>query len=513
MNRPRNFVKKGNQKLYSVIRSRKLKIIMLGFIFLMLLIYIVLIIFARPIETLVTFPGKDINLKAISNHPAGIIDAEFFDIPASSGNNIHGLFIDNGEEKTVYYFHGNGAPMNHFYTEMQYIADLWYNLMSYDFPGYWKSTWEPTQLETQSFSHEFYKAMQQEKGFKSEDVIIWWYSIGTAVAIDFAKDAQFDKLVLFAPLASRYDMSEKIFWFPIQKLFFRKNSYISKKVIQSITNPTLIIHGNIDKVVPFEQGREVFKNSLAKQKYFIEIDDFGHSLITERYGAVLSEYIQNFILHWELVEEKMFLDREIATKLLWKFKLKSYLDTLNVSSDDSFTKYVGPEISFSDTSYVPEGLRALKREFITDSKWNAQMREQAALAFENMAEVFYEEFDEKMLVVSSYRSYSYQAGIKARWCPDNLCAKAWHSEHQSWLTVDLWSASSNSYWNSNERLTAFYTWLDENAHEYGFHNWYKNGREIDGYEIEPWHWRYLWVKFALYLHEKNITFAEFYYSR
>jgi hypothetical protein len=97
---------------------------MLGFIFLMLLIYIVLIIFARPIETLVTFPGKDINLKAISNHPAGIIDAEFFDIPASSGNNIHGLFIDNGEEKTVYYFHGNGAPMNHFYTEMQYIADL-----------------------------------------------------------------------------------------------------------------------------------------------------------------------------------------------------------------------------------------------------------------------------------------------------------------------------------------------------------------------------------------------------
>jgi LAS superfamily LD-carboxypeptidase LdcB len=59
------------------------------------------------------------------------------------------------------------------------------------------------------------------------------------------------------------------------------------------------------------------------------------------------------------------------------------------------------------------------------------MREQAATPFENLAEAFYEQFDEKILVVSSYRSYDYQAGIKARGCPDNLCAKAGHSEHQS----------------------------------------------------------------------------------
>jgi len=138
------------------------------------------------------------------------------------------------------------------------------------------------------------------------------------------------------------------------------------------------------------------------------------------------------------------------------------------------------------------------------------MREQAAKWFEKMAEAFYQEFKVKVVVVSSYRSYAYQAGIKSRGCPDNLCAKAGYSEHQSGLTADLWSASTQGYWNSSEKLMKYYDWLSENAHVYGFHNSYQNGRGIDGYEIEPWHWRYLGVPFATYLKQKDITFAEHY---
>lgn len=91
------------------------------------------------------------------------------------------------------------------------------------------------------------------------------------------------------------------------------------------------------------------------------------------------------------------------------------------------------------------------------------MRELAAENFEAMAEQFYRDTGEKMVVVSSYRSYAYQAGIKAGGCPDNLCAKAGYSEHQSGLTADLWSASSNEYWKSSARLMGYYAWLKEHA--------------------------------------------------
>lgn len=141
------------------------------------------------------------------------------------------------------------------------------------------------------------------------------------------------------------------------------------------------------------------------------------------------------------------------------------------------------------------------------------MRELAAENFEAMAEQFYRDTGEKMVVVSSYRSYAYQAGIKAGGCPDNLCAKAGYSEHQSGLTADLWSASSNEYWKSSARLMGYYAWLKEHAAEYGFHNPYQNGVSIDGYDIEPWHWRYMGPELALYLQKQDMTFAEFFMQR
>lgn len=508
-----NFLKKIALAIYNYFFSRRFLIFIYVFIAITFLFYIVLLFFAKNIETAITFPGKDINLKQLTNHPAGLIAAEEVTFTSKKWNTIAGVYIDNGAEKTVYYFHGNGAPMDHFFTEMRYIADLGYNLISYDFPGYGKSTGQPTQEEIFDFSTVFYNKMKKQLEFEDEDVIVWGYSIGTATAVDFAKDRDFDKLVLFSPLASRYDMSAKTFWFPIQKFFFLPNSFVSKENIKYIEEPTFIVHGNKDIVVPFEQGKVVFENSGAEEKYFLEIDDLGHSLITERYGEVLSGYLKDFLGDNKLEAKESFLDRELATKLLEKFQKEKYIDELDLASDELYTKYVDPKVSFNTLSYVPDDLRYISREYIVDTKWNAQMRDQAAEMFEKMAEKFYEDIGEKMVAVSTYRSYNYQAGIKARGCPDNLCAKAGHSEHQSWLAVDFWSASTNQYWQSSPRLMKFYAWLDENAHTYGFHNTYRNGREIDGYEIEPWHWRYVWERFATYLKEKDITFAEHYYNK
>ncbi len=475
--------------------------------------YVFLFFAAARIETLITFPGRDINLKEIINHPAGLLVAEKVEYTSSAGNKITGLYIDNESEKVVYYFHGNGAPLEYFYSDIQYISNLGYSVIALEYPWYAESTGLPYLEENRDVTKIFYENMKQKLWFQEENLIIWWYSIWTALAVDFAQEKDFDSLVLFSPLASRYDVSEDTFWFPLQKLFFLPNSYISKESIKDIDEPTLIIHGNIDKVVSFRQWKLVYDNSPADKKYFIEIDGFGHSLIPERYGEALRGYIENFLKNYALEQKELFLTPELATKLLSKYQKEKRIKNLDLISDDSYTKYVDPSVSFTQRWYVPEDMRRLDRTHIIDTKWNAQLREKAAEAFEALAEDFYADRGEKVTVVSTYRSYNYQAGIKARGCPDNLCAKAGHSEHQSWLWIDVWSASSQAYWDSSPRLTSFYEWFDEYAHLYGYHNPYKNGREVDGYDIEPWHWRYLGIEFASYLHEKDITFAQHYYKK
>ncbi|MCH8518857.1 D-alanyl-D-alanine carboxypeptidase family protein [Candidatus Gracilibacteria bacterium] len=180
--------------------------------------------------------------------------------------------------------------------------------------------------------------------------------------------------------------------------------------------------------------------------------------------------------------------------------------------DDSYQKYVDPEVPFIEKSYIPSDLRRLSGDYISDTRGDLRLRGTAAQAFENLAQDFYRDMGEKVVVVSSYRSYERQVQIKAGGCPDHLCAKAGYSEHQSGLAIDVWSASTEAYWKSSPRLMRFYEWFYENAHLYGYHNSYQNGVEIDGYAIEPWHWRYLGVELASYLREQEITFAEYYYS-
>jgi len=186
------------------------------------------------------------------------------------------------------------------------------------------------------------------------------------------------------------------------------------------------------------------------------------------------------------------------------------IKSLDLETDNSITKFVNNEISFNSIDYIPEGLESIKSEYIFDTKWYWKVRKVANDSLQKLAKEFYMEFNIKLKVVSSYRSYNYQKGIKDRWCPDNLCAKAWYSEHQSWLAVDIFAASTQQDWQTNPNYTKYFEWFKENAHKYWFHNTYQRWLEIDWYEIEPWHWRYMWKDLAKYLFENELTIAEYY---
>ncbi|MDP5038820.1 MAG: M15 family metallopeptidase [Candidatus Gracilibacteria bacterium] len=186
------------------------------------------------------------------------------------------------------------------------------------------------------------------------------------------------------------------------------------------------------------------------------------------------------------------------------------LKNLDFETDDSLTKFLNDKVSFNNLSYVPENLEKILSQYVLDSKGNQTARKEVVEALEKMSRDFYDYFGVKISVVSAYRSYSYQKGIKDRGCSDLFCAKAGYSEHQSGLALDFFEATSNEEFLSKKHLSQYFTWLKNNAHKYGFHNSYQNGREIDGYAIEPWHWRYLGVDFSTYLHQENITFAQYY---
>lgn len=118
-------------------------------------------------------------------------------------------------------------------------------------------------------------------------------------------------------------------------------------------------------------------------------------------------------------------------------------------------------------------------------------------------------------VTSSYRSYNdqvttynYWVGVSGRDGADTYSARPGYSEHQTGLALDVSeSGCSLSCFGS----TSLYTWLQQNAAEYGFIQRYYSGYEsVTGYTAEEWHYRYVGRDTAQLMKQKNVkTLEEF----
>ena len=165
------------------------------------------------------------------------------------------------------------------------------------------------------------------------------------------------------------------------------------------------------------------------------------------------------------------------------------------------------------SDYVPDNLVKVSTKYAygTDNK----LKKEAYDAFINMWEKANEQ-DIYLVINLAYRSYKDQETVynkyqklKNRKYADSVSARPGHSEHQTGLAMDIFekkASTSEKYIASNA-----YTWLKENAYKYGFIERYTEENEnITGFSAEPWHYRYVGVEASTLIHEKNITFEEYY---
>jgi D-alanyl-D-alanine carboxypeptidase len=177
-------------------------------------------------------------------------------------------------------------------------------------------------------------------------------------------------------------------------------------------------------------------------------------------------------------------------------------------SDNSFQKFLDDNHPLS-ANYSANDIVKINSDFTSNKSSNFMLRKKAAEMFEWMAWAFSNAFGfkAKLTINSAWRSPAYQRQLASD-CSIWRCAKPGTSEHEAWLALDLWVNG----WNIKAWSGKYYQWLVDNAHLYGFHNSYQRWMEVDGKIVEPWHWRYVWVELATILHDRNQSFAEYFYE-
>ncbi|HEU4677445.1 MAG TPA: M15 family metallopeptidase [Candidatus Paceibacterota bacterium] len=115
-----------------------------------------------------------------------------------------------------------------------------------------------------------------------------------------------------------------------------------------------------------------------------------------------------------------------------------------------------------------------------------------------------------LLVLSAYRSYEEQKGLKSAYTvqygsgANTFSADQGYSEHQLGTTVDFTTAALGGL--TGFENTAAYTWLQKHAYRYGFVISYP---ENNGYYVyEPWHWRFVGTDLAHDLHVDDKYFYD-----
>ena len=151
-----------------------------------------------------------------------------------------------------------------------------------------------------------------------------------------------------------------------------------------------------------------------------------------------------------------------------------------------------------DTTYARSGMHLVK---------------EAKEAFEELSKNAKEE-DLNIIAMSSYRSYEYQVTLYNNYvesdgkeAADTYSARPGYSEHQTGLAVDVYNLDV-PYTSFEE--TKEYEWMQENAYKYGFIlRFPKDKVNLTGYQYESWHYRYVGVKVATYIHKNNLTLEEY----
>jgi uncharacterized protein len=185
------------------------------------------------------------------------------------GVTIHGWLLPvDGSRFTVLVCHGNAGNISHRLDRALLMhAALKTDVFLFDYRGYGLSQGTPDEEGTYRDGRAAYRYLTAQRGIAPDNLILFGESLGGAVALQLAREAPSRALVLEAPFTSIADMARAVFPL-LPARFLLRTRYDNLAKIGGLRVPLLILHGDADTTVPFEQGRRLFEAAPPAKRFF-----------------------------------------------------------------------------------------------------------------------------------------------------------------------------------------------------------------------------------------------------
>ncbi|MEQ8825090.1 MAG: alpha/beta hydrolase [Filomicrobium sp.] len=158
-------------------------------------------------------------------------------------------------QPTLLYFHGNAGTLADRSERITNYRALGRGVLIVSYRGYSGSTGQPTETRNVEDARLSYDTLVSW-GIKPEDIIVYGESLGTGVAVQLAGSREVSGVVLDAPYTSIVDVATICYPYLPARLLMQ-DRYETLKHLKKVDVPLLVIHGELDAIVPVEMGRKV----------------------------------------------------------------------------------------------------------------------------------------------------------------------------------------------------------------------------------------------------------------
>jgi uncharacterized protein len=225
-------------------------------------------------QTRLVFPAS-LRLVTITSNPA--LGAERVDFRSGDGvpQVAWRLRAPAASPWWVLYFHGNGTTITYGGERYALFRRLGLNVFAPEYRGYAGVPGTPSEEAVEHDARAAFAYLVDSEHVAPDHIVIYGWSLGSAVAIDLATAAPARALIVEAAPASVIGVAKERFPFVPVEWLMTRNHFLSDEKIRQVHMPVLFIHARDDRDVPESNGRALY--GLANEpKVFIELPSGGH---------------------------------------------------------------------------------------------------------------------------------------------------------------------------------------------------------------------------------------------
>jgi hypothetical protein len=209
------------------------------------------------------------------------------------------LYAHPARAPVVVYFHGNGEIASDHDTIAPMYHHAGASLLVVDYRGYGWSTGQP-RLSTLLSDTEFVRAalpdILKAANLTDQQLFLMGRSLGSACAIHMAHQHPelFKGLIIESGFAHAIDLIERL-GLPVRMLHLPDPIGNDTK-IKAVRLPLLVIHGELDNLIPISEGEALYHESPAALKQMAWIPHAGHNDLLyhgiDQYFGAIADFIK-----------------------------------------------------------------------------------------------------------------------------------------------------------------------------------------------------------------------------